>query len=133
MTFGERLKAERLKKGWSQEETAQNLGTVTRGAYSFYELNTREPTLESLNKLADIFGVSVDYLLGREPAAATGAPDLLLRQLLAHLTRIDQNVSEMKEDIRELKEIAQAGAQLAERITDAETDIKLLKKIVIKE
>ncbi len=31
-----------------------------------YEDGTSEPTQENLVKLADIFGVSVDYLLGRD-------------------------------------------------------------------
>ncbi len=33
--------------------------------YSRYELGTREIPLESLNALADFYGVSVDYLMGR--------------------------------------------------------------------
>lgn len=33
--------------------------------YSRYELGTREIPLESLNALADFYGVSIDYLMGR--------------------------------------------------------------------
>ena len=37
--------------------------------YSRYELGTREIPLESLNALADFYGVSIDYLMGRTDEA----------------------------------------------------------------
>lgn len=41
---------------------------ITRRAYSSYENGEREPSLETLCKLADYFEVTVDELLGRVPA-----------------------------------------------------------------
>ena len=60
-----RLKECRTASGKTQLEIAQLLG-ITRAAYSNIEAGRREPDFESLNTLADHFGVSVDYLMGRE-------------------------------------------------------------------
>lgn len=60
----EKLKELRLKANVSQQVMADFLG-VSRPAYTMYEIGKREPSHETLQKLADYFGVSVDYLLGR--------------------------------------------------------------------
>jgi len=64
MTFGERLKLLRLEKDLTQIELGKqfNLGKT---AISLYENNERFPDKETLDKMADFFGCSVDYLLGR--------------------------------------------------------------------
>lgn len=54
----------RKAKKVTQKEMADFLKT-TQTTYSRYELGTREPDIETLLKLADYFGVSVDYLLGK--------------------------------------------------------------------
>ncbi len=38
---------------------------ITEKTYQNYELMTREPKIENLIKIADLFNVSVDYLVGR--------------------------------------------------------------------
>lgn len=55
-----------LRKALKQTQTdiAKYLG-ITVSAYGNYELGQREPDIATLNKLADYFDVSVDYLLGR--------------------------------------------------------------------
>jgi HTH-type transcriptional regulator, competence development regulator len=68
-TFGERLKHLREKKKqknpkWTQEYVADLVG-VARPTYTAYERGTKQPQLETVNKLADLFEVSADYLLGR--------------------------------------------------------------------
>jgi transcriptional regulator with XRE-family HTH domain len=59
-----RIKDLRAEKGISQNELAKALG-LTQQAISAYENGLREPDLETLQKIADFFNVSVDYLLGR--------------------------------------------------------------------
>lgn len=61
-----RLKEERLKLGLNQIELADKLGTTNR-TISNYENGFREPNIEMLNKLANIFNCSADYLIGRSP------------------------------------------------------------------
>ncbi|RXZ80180.1 XRE family transcriptional regulator [Paenibacillaceae bacterium] len=67
MTMGDRLRELRLKKKISQEEVARQIG-ITRSAYSHYEINNRQPMYETLIKLAALFDVSLDYIIGGEPA-----------------------------------------------------------------
>lgn len=61
-----RLKELRLKKGVLQSEVAAYIG-VNNSTYAYYERGTHNPTPETLCKLADFFGVTVDELLGRSP------------------------------------------------------------------
>lgn len=70
MTFNERLKELRLKKGVSQLDVANYLG-VTKQAYSYYELGKRDPSNEMLYAISDYFGVSLDYLFGLNNTQAT--------------------------------------------------------------
>ena len=63
-TLNERLILERGKKKVSQEAVAKAIGISWR-AYNRYESGERSPKIESLVALADYFGVSADYLLGR--------------------------------------------------------------------
>ena len=57
------LKEARKKKLLTGEKVAQQLN-ITRNALSMYETGKREASYETLKKLANIYGVSIDYLLG---------------------------------------------------------------------
>lgn len=59
-----RIKALRTATGIKQIELCKALG-ITQGALSGWENERYEPDIDSIKKLADIFEVSVDYLLGR--------------------------------------------------------------------
>ena len=63
--FANKLKECRKNINKTQREVAIDLG-VTESGYQNYELGNREPNHEITMKIADYFGVSVDYLLGRE-------------------------------------------------------------------
>ncbi|MBQ7918177.1 MAG: helix-turn-helix transcriptional regulator [Clostridia bacterium] len=63
--FKDVLKEIRLEKNVSQVKLAEAIG-VSKGIVSMWETGQREPTLSSLVLLADYFGVSLDYLVGRE-------------------------------------------------------------------
>jgi transcriptional regulator with XRE-family HTH domain len=60
--FHERLAKERDKLGLSQAELAKRLG-MARTTYSGYENGSREPDLKTLNKLAEFFGVNLNWLV----------------------------------------------------------------------
>ena len=64
MKICEILKAERMKRKMTQEEVAQYLN-IGRVAYTLYETGKNIPTTESILKLAELYNVSTDYLLGR--------------------------------------------------------------------
>lgn len=63
-TLSDRLRKCRKEAGLTQWEIAVYCD-ISEKAYQNYELMTREPKLEILIKIADRFGVSVDYLTGR--------------------------------------------------------------------
>ena len=59
-----RLKDLREDHDLSQEELAKEVG-LTQRSYSYYERGENTVPPEVLSKLADFYGTSVDYLLGR--------------------------------------------------------------------
>ena len=63
--FGNTLKKLRLEAGYTQQQLADQLG-VTKSVVSYYELQARYPSPEVLVKIATVFHVSTDYLLGLE-------------------------------------------------------------------
>lgn len=67
--FSDRLVKLRTEKKWTHKFIADRLG-ITRQAYGMYENGKREPDFETLEKIADMFEVDIDYLLGR-----TDTPD----------------------------------------------------------
>lgn len=73
-SLGSRIKYLREKNNISQIEFAKKIG-VSNAVLSRYESGDRKPDYDILNKIADYFGVSVDFLLGR-----TDNPDPLRKK-----------------------------------------------------
>lgn len=65
MNFGNRLKTLRIKKKLTQQQLADLLG-LTKSVISAYENGLRYPAYDVLIKIARIFKVSTDFLLGVE-------------------------------------------------------------------
>lgn len=63
--FSSRLKELRLQHGFSQEELAEQIG-IKRNSYSDWENGKCKPSYEKLEKIADFFEVSLDWLFGRK-------------------------------------------------------------------
>lgn len=67
--LGKRLKQLRDEKKKANSKFTQgyvaNLIGVARVTYTAYENGTKQPPIETVNKLADIFEVTTDYLQGR--------------------------------------------------------------------
>lgn len=59
------LKELRKEKNILQKDVAKELN-IKNTTYSNWEVGVSEPDIQSLKKLADFFGVSIDYLVGRE-------------------------------------------------------------------
>ncbi|MBD5161621.1 MAG: helix-turn-helix transcriptional regulator [Oscillibacter sp.] len=62
--LSERLLLLRKEKNLKQEDLLEPFAVTVR-TYRRYETGEREPTASSLWKIADFYGVSVDYLIGR--------------------------------------------------------------------
>lgn len=96
------LKSLRKAAGRTQQQMASLLG-VTQQAYAAYENNRAQPPLDIARKLADYFGVSVDYLLGRDitespPSMLTIYPQTNKAYLLAKdlQTLNDKEIDELR-------------------------------------
>ena len=70
MTFGEKLRESRKRKGYTQEQTAAMLG-VAKSTYTGYEKGVREPDLFKIKRLIEILGVDSSWLLGIEESSYT--------------------------------------------------------------
>lgn len=62
MTFGEKIKNEREKKGWSQDQFAEKI-FVSRQSVSKWETNKNYPSIEILINISILFDISIDELL----------------------------------------------------------------------
>ncbi len=63
-TFAERLKSLRGEKGWSQQRLADEL-KLSKSSVNMYERGEREPSFETMEAIADLFNVDMNYLYGR--------------------------------------------------------------------
>jgi len=81
-----RLKELRKTKDITQEELAKQL-QLSPSTIGMYETGRREPDFETLQRIADYFHVSTDYILGREekrsPFAALPVVGNIIKTLAA--------------------------------------------------
>jgi transcriptional regulator with XRE-family HTH domain len=64
--FGRKLHTLRRRQGLSQNDLARQLGLARRGYISNLETGRKKPSLDLVVQVADLFGVTTDYLL-RDP------------------------------------------------------------------
>ncbi len=101
--FGSTLKQLRLQANLTQKQLAEQIG-ITKSVISFYELRERTPSPEILIKLAAVFHVSTDYLLGIEKGKSIDITGLdsdderVVRMMVEQLRK--KNRSYRKEEIR---------------------------------
>ncbi|MDC0760578.1 helix-turn-helix transcriptional regulator [Brevibacillus sp. AG] len=119
MGFPERLKELRESRGLSQETLADTLG-IPRSSITHYEKpdqgeKERLPRRERLEKIADYFGVSVDYLLDRtdtpSPIAKNDKPLSEYESLFFYeLDKLsEEDKKKALEHIRYLRYLAEQG------------------------
>lgn len=82
--LGQRIGEMRAAFGWSQVELAKRLG-VAKQTVSNWENENIQPSIEMLVRLAKIFGVSTDYLLGLEEVSRISVEGLP-ETVIGHLT-----------------------------------------------
>lgn len=71
-TMGTRLKELRMNAGYTGEEVGRML-QVSKSAISMWEKDLRSPSADLIERFADIYGVSTDYIItGRENNAPKG-------------------------------------------------------------
>ncbi|WP_025194406.1 helix-turn-helix domain-containing protein [Enterococcus faecalis] len=101
--LAERLQLLREEKEWTKTYVAKQLGLKNLGTYANWEYGTREPDSEMLSKIASLYNVSTDFLLGRtEERIHLNDEEKIGRNIISHfrLNTSDMNI----EDIEELEE-----------------------------
>jgi transcriptional regulator with XRE-family HTH domain len=102
--LGTRLREARELKRLKQIDVAPLIG-ITSQALSNYERGDRDPDTDTLNKLADIYNVTVDYLLGRD-TPLTHPKETNLKDLAEFLEQPEiffNGIPLTKEDIKKVK------------------------------
>lgn len=102
-----RIKELRKSKGLTQAELAKKVG-ISEQAVSFYENDRRKPKIETWNRLADFFNVSIPYLQGLpEPVGKNRLKELrqkknlTLKTLGKHVGILDSTLSQYENGKRE--------------------------------
>ena len=112
MEFSERLKELRKQAHLTQVELASKLGIV-QSSYADWERGKKKPTQDNLVKIAQIFNVSVDYLVGNseENADELDNIELLFRMNSKGLTKEEKAVfkKELIEFMEERKKAFEKG------------------------
>ena len=90
----------RLDKNLRQEQVAKLIG-VNKSAISTYENNTRQPSFEILVRLANLYRVTTDYLLGmtnNRSLDLSGLSDeevALVSEMVALMTQKNERLNNM--------------------------------------
>lgn len=98
--FSTRLRELRLNKGLRQEQVAKLIG-VNKSAISTYENDTRQPSFEILVRLANLYRVSTDYLLGQTSSRSVDLSGLseqdaaLICELVETLTKKNEIINNL--------------------------------------
>ncbi|EGP5689208.1 helix-turn-helix domain-containing protein [Enterococcus faecium] len=102
-TLAERLTILREEHEWTKTYVAKQLGLKNLGTYANWEYGTREPDNEMLTKIANLYKVSTDYLLGvTDDRSVITENDSVGNNILSHFRL---NTADMEvEDIEELEE-----------------------------
>ena len=115
-TFGERFKQLRLKKGYTQQEMTDQLTelcgyAVSRSTLGMWESGKRVPQRETLEVIANIFGVSIDWLLGRDMTPIEAA--LRLAAALTNDEKETKTEAPAPREYPEITLIARAGQKMS--------------------
>lgn len=84
--LGQRICAMRAALGWSQVDLARRLG-VAKQTVSNWENDNIQPSIEMLMRVAKLFGVSTDYLLGLDQGPRLDVQGLPA-EVVAHISAL---------------------------------------------
>ncbi|MEO3944098.1 helix-turn-helix transcriptional regulator [Gorillibacterium sp. CAU 1737] len=132
MKIGKTLSELRAREHLTQDEMADRLG-VKRARYNAWENNIARPDLEMIGKLAEVHGVSVDYLLGRSQDAA---PELAGEGLISRKEERDiaKDLEKMMNDLESNEALAFHGEAMDDQTKELlrlslENSMRLAKQL----
>lgn len=94
VSIGKRLKELRKSRRLRIEDVCRDLN-ISTATLSRYETDKRQPAADMMQKLADYYNVSMDYLYGRAPVSEDSLSDYE-REMLSAFRRVPNDV---KDDI----------------------------------
>lgn len=100
---GKRLEFLRERKGWTKSLVAKKLGIKTVSTYANWEYGLRQPDSEMLVKIANLYDVSVDYILGRHEHAE-GKEKVQGMWFYDMESLSEEDFEEIEEEVREYAE-----------------------------
>lgn len=135
--LGKRLKEARENKGLTQIQAAKILG-ISNGTLSGYERNYRDPDTHILEKMAELYEVKVDWLLGRSKDNRTSwdskLPELteqderdIARDLERMLNALDTEGGYAAFDGRDIEEMDEEDKELLK--ASLENSLRLAKRM----
>lgn len=89
LDIGSKITGLRKAKKWSQEDLAKEIGS-SRVMIGNYERNTNTPSIDIILKIAKVFDVSVDYLVGEGQLSSYDKEVLKRIEDIEHLTEEDK-------------------------------------------
>lgn len=107
MSFGSILRDLRVEKGLTQEQLAKRI-KLSKANVSKYEADLVEPNLETLALIADVFSVSVNYLLGIQEKAAP-AEQPLSKEKMELLELVDVLTEDEQKKLIDYAELLKRG------------------------
>ena len=111
MEFAENLKYLRNSRQLTQKELASILG-LTANCICEWEKNRSEPSISTIKKIADVFDVSADYLLGLEDDFGTRPPAPIKITSLSSSNYSDEE----RRIIEEYRKLPESSKQLFRRM-----------------
>ena len=99
--LGDRLRKLRMENHLRQDQVARLVG-VERSSVSLWEGNLRQPSYTTLVRLANLYGVTTAYLLGRvddrllDLSGLTSIEVALVAQLVAEMTAKNKKLEELR-------------------------------------
>jgi transcriptional regulator with XRE-family HTH domain len=89
-SFGQQLAHFRKARGLTQQELAETLG-ISRDLVGHYERRCQNPNLDFVLRVAQVFEVSVDELLGFKPPKPRSGPPPRVKTLAERLTQLPKS------------------------------------------
>lgn len=106
--FSENITSLRKHNKLTQDDVSTYLN-MTRAGYGMYERGEREPSIDKLIQLADLFQVTVDYLIGRDPTESSKMIQriIVMRDVdqkieVATKEVVEKFINDNKEELKEL-------------------------------
>ncbi|MBR3366318.1 MAG: helix-turn-helix transcriptional regulator [Lachnospiraceae bacterium] len=126
--FGEKLKALRKEQDLTQDDLAEKLG-ISRSAVGMYEQGRREPDFEILDNAAELFNVSIGYLVGNE---TKGSYPVHIEKTKVSPENTKKRIAEYSKRVARTIEVTAEEARILQAFRDADKETKKAVKAMLR-